>query len=382
MTCARAVVVAFAIASLGGRCAQHGSHGDHPGPGTSASGSASGASSSPSGYAPITIDPSKVGPLGLSTTTVEERDFTSVVRTVGVVALDETRTAHVHTKVKGFVEALLADFVGKKVKRGETLAAIYSQAVYAAQLEYIALMKQPGLEALDPKLLEAARRRLLLWDVPPAQIERLQKTLEPQRTYVISAPRAGVLVGKQAALGNYVEPGTELFTLSDLSKLWVWIDVYEADVPNVTLGLDAKLTIEGHPAPLNAKVGFVSPMIDESTRTLKVRLELPNPDGTLRPGAFANAELSIPLGRGLAVPESAVIRTGARNIVFTVHRDANGAAHVTPHEVTLGPLVGGFFRVSGLAPGDAVATGAQFLIDSESRLGATTGAPAGGHGGH
>ncbi len=390
------VAAVLAAAGLGGQCAQHTDHGDHQAPAPAPSGPVGGgphADHVPSGYAPIMIEPSRMAPLGLSTAKVEERDFNKQLRTVGIVALDETRTAHVHAKVKGFIEALPADFVGKAIKKGEVLAAIYSQTVYAAELEHIALLKQPAVTPGDPsdkadsqmreKIIEASRRRLLLWDVPRAQIARVEKTLEPQRTYSLIAPRSGVLVAKQAVLGNYVEQGTELFTISDLSNLWMLVDVYEADVPNVALGQTARLTVEGLAEPLTAKITFIAPLIDQSTRTLKVRLDVPNTTGALKPGAFATAELNLPLARGLSVSESAVVHTGTRNIVFVVHRTDDGGAHITPREVVLGPLVAGHYRVtSGLAAGDSVATGAQFLIDSESRLRATTGGGMGGHGGH
>jgi len=388
----RACVLLVAALGLGGKCSQ-----DHSGHATGAPSATGGGphaghpeSAAPSGYAPITIDPSRVGPLGLATAKIEERDFAKQLRTVGVVALDETKTAHVHTKVKGFIEALPADFVGKSIKRGEVLAAIYSQTIYAAQLEHLALLDQPPLSFGEPgsetkandKLLEASRRRLLLWDVPAAQIASIEKTHKAQRTYAISSPRNGVLVAKQAVLGNYVEPGAELFTISDLSHLWMLIDVYEADVPHVAVGQTAKLTVEGSPDALEAKVTFVAPTIEESTRTLKVRLDVPNPSGKLRPGAFATAELTLPLGRALAVPDSAVVHTGTRKIVFVVHASADGGAHIVPREVVLGPQVAGHYRVtSGVSAGEIVATSAQFLLDSESRLKASS-AGAGGHSGH
>lgn len=386
------LAIAFAAAGLGGQCAQHG---EHPAPPPAGASSQITPSTAPSGYAPITIDPSRVGPLGLATAKIEELAFNKKLRAVGLVTFDETKTSHVHAKVKGFIEALPADFIGKPVQRGAVLAAIYSQAILAAQFEHVALMKEPRALFEDSalgdvegkswsKIIEASRKRLLLWDMPRAQIDRLEKTLEPQRTFPIIAPRAGTLVAKQAVLGNYVEPGAELFTISDLSSLWVLVDIYEADVGQVAIGREAKLTIEGTPDQIIAKISFVSPTIDESTRTLKVRLELPNPGGLLKPGAFATAELDLPLGRGVGLPESSVIRTGTRNMVFVVHTMPDGTAHIVPREVAIGPLVSGYFRVSsGVAVGEVVATGAQFLIDSESRLKATTGAaPAGGHGGH
>lgn len=406
---AAASVIAVAVGALGGRCSQgsehegHGAHGtpstaqpSAPSPSGSAPDHAGHAPGIPSGYVPVTIEPSRVGPLGLTTTTVAERDFTKVLRTVGVVVFDETRTAHVHTKVRGFIEALPVDFVGKTVKAGEPLAAVYSQEVYAAQLEYLALLDQPHVPALDEPItagdpgiwkrtLEASRRKLLLWDVPKAQIERLEKTRKPSRTYTVHAPRSGTVVTKQAVLGNFVAPGAELFTISDLDRLWVLVDVYEEDVRFIELGREVKLWVQGLPKPNVAKISFIPPTIDETTRTLKVRLDVPNPDRVLKPGAFATAEILLPIGRGLAIPESAVIHTGARTIVFVVHGAAGAAVHVEPREVTLGVLVAGHHRVvSGLAAGDRVATGAQFLIDSESRLKATAaaGGAAGGHGGH
>ncbi|MBI2394873.1 MAG: efflux RND transporter periplasmic adaptor subunit [Deltaproteobacteria bacterium] len=405
----RAIALASALAVLFGRCAQstdHGDHGDHGahGGGPAASGApadhAAHAPGAPSGYAPITIAPERVGPLGLTTATVAERDFTRVLRTVGVVTFDETRTAHVHTKVRGFIEGLPAGYVGKLVRAGEPLAAIYSQEVYAAQLEYLSLLEPPQVASGESITLgdagmwqgtaEASRRRLLLWDVPKRQIEQLEKTRKASRTYTIFAPRSGTLVTKQAVIGNFVEPGSELFTISELGLLWVLVDVYEDDVRHVKLGQQTKLTVQGQPEPLTAKIAFVAPTIEETTRTLKVRLELPNPDGALKPGAFATAEIELPLGRGLAVPESAVLRTGTRAIVFVIATHGPGAApgealHVEPREVSVGALIGGHYRVaSGLALGDRVATGAQFLIDSESRLKASSagGGGQGGHGGH
>ena len=359
-----------------------------PEPGPPAPAHAGHSVASPSGYAPVTLDPSKHEALGLRTEKVSHRAFERSVRTVGVIRLDETRTAHVHAKVRGFIESIQADFVGRSVKAGAPLCAIYSQGVYAAQLEYVALLEQRPAQSGDPlaadlqqkswgPLLQAARRRLLLWDVPSAQITRLEKTLAPSRTFTLSAPRSGVVVSKQAFVGNYVEPGTELYVISDLTNLWAVIDLYEADLPYVHLGDSVRLAIEGLEAPMLATVSFLSPTIDEQTRTLKVRLDLDNKDGKLRPGAFTTAEAKLSMGHGLAVPEASVIRTGARSIVFVVH-----GPHVSPREVTLGPLVGGFYRVDGgVADGDLVATGAQFLIDSESRLRASD-AAGGAHVGH
>jgi Cu(I)/Ag(I) efflux system membrane fusion protein len=334
------------------------------------------------------IAPEQAKALNLTTAVVEERAFDKALRTVGVVVPDERRTSHVHAKVRGWIESVRADFVGQKVRRGETLLTIYSQEVFAAQIEFLALLDRsaplpsgPFAEAEQQardQLVAAARRRLSLWDVPKGEIARLEKTREPRRTFALVAPRSGTIVTRQALDGMFIDPSVELYVVSDLERVWVLADVYETDMPSVRLGEAARLTFAGseHPA-VDAKVSFIAPTVEEATRTVKIRFELDNARGHLRPGTFATVEMDLQLGRGLAVPESAVIRTGARAIVFVVHGE-----HIEPREVTIGQLVAGFYRVErGLSAGERVATGAQFLLDSESRLRATSG-PGPSHGGH
>jgi membrane fusion protein, copper/silver efflux system len=326
-----------------------------------------GANATPVGYAPVMIEPSRLPALGLRLATVEERPLNKTLRTVGAIALDETRTAHVHSRVRGWIDRIHVDFVGKEVKAGEVLCTIYSQEVYAAEIELLATPAGP--------LLEAARRRLLLWDVPRSEIARLESSREARRSFPLLAPRSGTVVAKQALAGMYVDASNELYTLSDLSRVWVQADVYEAEVARVRAGTPATLRVEGLEKPVVAAAAFLSPTLDEVTRTRKVRFELPNPDGTLLPGAFVTVEISVELGNGLTVPEDAVIRTGTRSIVFVAQGEP--PQHFEPREVTLGPLVGELYRVEkGLSAGERVATGAQFLLDSESRLRASSG---GGH---
>ncbi len=229
----------------------------------------------------------------------------------------------------------------------------------------------------SPELVDAARRRLALWDIPKSVIAKVEATGEPQRTFPLLASRPGVVVAKQAFDGLFVDPSLELYTISDLSRVWVLADVYDSDVANVKVGSVARLTIEGQSAPVTSKVTFLYPTIDERTRTRKARFELETRDGTLLPGAFVTIDMELAMGRGLAIPESAVIRTGARAIVFVVH-----GVHAEPREIRVGPLVGDHYRVeSGLVTGERVGTGAQFLLDSDSRLRATS-PPGGGHAGH
>jgi Cu(I)/Ag(I) efflux system membrane fusion protein len=345
---------------------------------------------SPPGYAPVELDPAQARAVGLRLAPVEERDFSKQVRTTGVVVVDETRTSHVHAKVRGWIEQIYVDFIGKRVTAGTPLCSIYSQEVLAAQLEFLSILDQTTGAApvtgpfgdaekrAREQLVSAARRRLALWDVPAAEIARLETTREPRRTFTLNAPRSGIVVAKQALAGMFIDPSVELYLISDIGKLWVLADVYASDLPGVRLGDRASLDVEGLGAKrISAEVAFLPPTVEESTRTLKVRFNLDNPDGAIRPGAFATVELNVELGRMLSIPEAAVIHAGRQAIVFVSEGE-----HLEPRGVELGPLVGGYYGVKGgVSAGEAVAVGAQFLIDSESRLRASSGKGA-GHGGH
>jgi Cu(I)/Ag(I) efflux system membrane fusion protein len=334
-----------------------------------------------SGYAPFTLDPARASAVGLQVAPVAARAFKRVVRTTGVVVLDETRTSHVHSKVRGWIERVNVDFVGKRVTAGTPLCAIYSQEVLAAQLEFLSVLDQTAAPSLPgvlgeaetqarARLLEAGRRRLALWDVPEREIARLESTRTPLRTFTLTAPRSGIVVARQAIPGTFIDPSVELYVVSDVGKLWLLADVYEVDAPWIRPGAMATVRFEGLTSEKRqARLSFVPPTVDEATRTLKVRFDLDNPAGTLRPGAFATVELDVDLGEALAIPEEAVIHTGPRAIAFRVSGE-----RVEPRAIELGPLVDGYYRVEGgLNAGEHVAVGAQFLIDSESRLRATTG---------
>jgi membrane fusion protein, copper/silver efflux system len=344
----------------------------------------------PAGYAAVTLDPARAAAVGLRLAPIEERDFSRRVRTTGVVVVDETRTSHVHAKVRGWIERVDVDFVGKSVVAGTPLCSVYSQEVLAAELEFLSILEQTsgGAGLSGPlgdaekqareQLVAAGRRRLALWDVPAAEIARLESSREPRRTFSLNAPRSGIVVAKQALAGLFIDPSVELYVISDIRKLWVLADVYASDVPGVKLGDRAHVSIEGlGAAGVPAEVAFLPPTVEESTRTLKVRFNLDNTAGTIRPGAFATVELNVELGRSLAVPEAAVIHAGRQAIVFVARGE-----QLDPRSVELGPLIDGYHGVqAGVAAGEHVAVGAQFLIDSESRLRATGGKGA-GHAGH
>jgi membrane fusion protein, copper/silver efflux system len=343
----------------------------------------------PPGYTAFTLEREKARAIGLRVAAVEERSFGKGIRTSGVVVVDETRTSHVHAKVRGTVESVSADFVGKYVAVGAPLCSIYSQEVLGAQLEFLSVLDQvshgsnlsgafgAAEKQAGEQLLSAARRRLALWDVPPTDIERLERTREPQRTFTLRAPRSGIVVAKQAVAGMFIDPSVELYLISDLARLWVLADIYESDIAGVKVGDHAEVSVAGIAKPIHAKVAFLPPTVEEATRTLEVRFDLDNTEGRIRPGAFATVELDLQGGSSLGVPEDAVIHAGRRAMVFVVSGE-----RIEPRSVTLGPLVAGFYSVqAGVRAGEHVAVGAQFLIDSESRLRATTGGGP-SHAGH
>lgn len=333
------------------------------------------------GYAPIELPPERIQMMGITTSKVASRHFTKTLRTVGIVEMDETRVAHVHTKFMGWIEELFVDFIGKPVKRGQPLFSVYSPELLTTQEEYLLALRDTERSIKGPfaseagqaakELLAAAKRRLELWDMPAEEIARLEKTRTPKRTVVINSPRDGVVIQKNALKGMSVNSEMDLYVIADLSNVWVKADIYEYDIHYVRLGQRAMVSLDALPGKkLNGSVKFVNPVVDESTRTTKVRFEFDNHEQLLKPGMYATVELALDMGQGLAVPEEAVIDTGKRKIAFV----AKGEGRFEPREVQLGNKVDNFYPViSGLSKDELVATSAQFLLDSESRLKASAG---------
>jgi membrane fusion protein, copper/silver efflux system len=337
------------------------------------------------GYATVEIDPARVQSMGIKTEKLAVRTFTRTLRTVGTVEIDETRVSHVQAKFEGWIEDLHVDYIGKPVKAGQPLYSVYSPELVAAQEEYLLALE--GLEtdrsgpmaaetaAWSKSLVEAARRRLARWDVPDEEIEHLGHTRTTHRAVTINSPVDGIVMKKTAVKGMNVMPGMDMFEIADLSRVWIQADVYEQDIPFVRVGQSAGLTLEALPGrTLTGRVEFVAPALDPTTRTAKVRLEFDNAKELLKPGMYTTVEIGFSMGRGLALPEEALIDTGRQKIVFV----ALGAGRFEPRAVTLGSKVDRFYQVvSGLAAGEEVATSAQFLLDSESRLKASGSAAAG-----
>jgi Cu(I)/Ag(I) efflux system membrane fusion protein/cobalt-zinc-cadmium efflux system membrane fusion protein len=325
----------------------------------------------------IAVDPVIRQSMGVRTAAVELRDLRRPLRTVGLVAVDETRQLVVTSKIEGWIERLYVNQSGQAVKSGQPLLEIFSPDLVAAQQEYLLalassrrLAQSPLPEVADGgrRLLDAARSRLRYWDISQAQIDRLEQTGEVRRTLTLHSPGSGVVTMKQAVQGMRVMAGEELLQIADLSRVWVNAELYEQDLPWVQVGQQARVELPYAPGKaLTGKVDFLYPYLDGETRTVKARIVFSNPDAQLKPDMYANVTIDTAEIKGaLTVPEDAVLRSGTGALVFV----ALGDGKFEPRPVELGVSGGdGFVQIrSGLRVGEDVVTSAQFMLDSESRL--------------
>ena len=311
----------------------------------------------------VKITPARQQLIGVQTGVAETREIGRSFRTVGRVAVDETRMHKVTTKFDGYIEKLYVNFTGKEVGRGQPLFSIYSPDLLATQQEYLLALRSAKQ---SPLLLEAARRRLQLWDIGPAAIRELERSGATRKSMTIASPVRGVVLNKMAVEGARVMAGEPLFEIADLSRVWVQADVYESELAFVRTGMPASLTLSYLPGrTFSGKVAFIAPTVDPMTRTAKVRIEVDNRDGALKPEMFAEVVLQEATRSVTVVPESAVLATGTRTIVFVVKADSS----FEPREVETGTKTEQYVEIRrGVSVGEKVATQANFLIDSESRL--------------
>jgi len=322
--------------------------------------------------AAVTIDPERQQLIGLRTEKVVEGSIGGEIRAAGRVAVDETRVRRVNVKVEGFVEKLFVDFTGKPVAKGAPLFTLYSPEFVSAQREYLLALKTQQalaggtLQNSGGDLLEAARRRLTLWDVPKEAIEQLEKTGEAQRALTLRSPISGVVTVKNVVEGARITPADTPFEITDLSRVWVLVDVYETELGRAQVGMSADLTIPTFPGKtFRGRVAFVDPLMDPKTRTAKLRLEFPNPGGDLKPEMFGEVLLKGQGHKGLVIPLDAVLDAGTSKVAFV----ALGNGKFEPREVTTGVTANDRVEIrSGLQAGEEVVVRANFLVDSESRL--------------
>ena len=325
----------------------------------------------------VTIDATTVQNIGVRTAPVERRDLARSVRAAGRVAYDERRVTHVHTKVQGWVENLLVDYVGRRVTRGEPLLEIYSPELLATQEELLLAARYRDATGDSPfvdvrsggeALFDATKRRLALWDVPERDVEHLLETGEVKRTLTLYAPASGVVTRLGVRSGMEVKPNSNLYTIADLSRVWVLANVYEYELPWLELGQQALVELSYLPGKaIQGELTYIAPFLDPKTRTAEVRLELDNSAGRLKPEMFANIVIAgSPRPDALAIPSAAVLRSGRRTVAVV----ALGEGRFEPRDIELGLDSGdGWLEVrSGLSDGEEIVISSQFLIDSESNL--------------
>ena len=323
----------------------------------------------------IRLSADQIRTFGVTFGGVEMRTLEDQVRTVGIVNFDETRMAGVTPKFSGYVERLYVDFTGKPVRRGQPLVEIYSPELVAAQEELLLAARLerdlshsavPGVPGGSSNLTAAARQRLRLWDISDAQIRQILSTGRARRTLTLHAPVSGVVVEKNVLAGQAVQAGQPLYTIADLSEVWVEAELREADAGLVREGDAATVHLAAFPGrPIAGRIEYVYPTLQAQARTLKARVAIQNPGGRLKPGMYATVELRAPRRTALTVPASAVLNTGERQVVFV----DLGGGRIMPQEVEIGRVAGDFVEViSGVEPGQRVVTSAQYLLDSESNL--------------
>jgi Cu(I)/Ag(I) efflux system membrane fusion protein len=324
---------------------------------------------------PIALTAAEERAMGVQYAEARRETLIRTVRAVAQILAPEPAVVDVTVKVEGFVERLYVAATGETVQPGQPLLELYSPMLVAAQEELLTARRL--VDAVEPAASEArrnaeatlaaARRRLAYWDVSAEQIERLERTGAVTKTLVIAAPAGGVVLEKDVLVGQRVMPGMRLYRLADLTTVWAEGEVYERDLRYIRPGTPVHIEVEAYPGDHQmARVSFVYPVVDQRTRTTRVRVVLPNPGGRLKPGMFATVFLDVVVGRDvLTVPTEAVLSTGERNLVFV--RSATGA--LMPRLVVVGDRAAGRIVVlSGLAEGDRVVAAANFLVDAESRL--------------
>ena len=330
--------------------------------------------------APVQLSPERLQSIGVKFGVVQRKPVQDEIRATGTVAIDETRLSYVQTRFSGHIEKVFADATYQYVRKGQPLFTIHSPELVVAEREYL-LAKQnekglsksavPGVAAGVASLIDSSRERLEQWNISEREIARLESTGQASEALEIDSPVSGYITERSALPNVNVQPDTRLYTIADLSKVWVLAQVFQNDLGRVKAGATTALTSDSQPGRVfRGRVDFIYPDVDMITRTARVRLIFSNPNLTLSPGMYVNVVLQVPLGSQLVIPVNGVLQSGTRQIVF-VNR---GAGYLEPRDVQLGPQAGDEYVVlKGLKAGERIVTSANFLVDSESQLQAAIG---------
>jgi RND family efflux transporter MFP subunit len=336
----------------------------------------------PAGTVEITSQKQQL--IGVQYGTVERRTLTRTVRAVGRLTYDETKITHIHTKFEGWITKVYVDFTGQLVRKGQPLFTVYSPDLVSTQQEYLIakrahkyLSDAPYAEVSEGanSLLDSTRERLKLWDISDAQIAELDKTGKVQRDLTMYSPVDGFVLDRKAFDNVRVTADSDLYTVADLSTVWVNAEIYEYEVPYVRLGQQATISLSYFPGEtFRGRVSYIYPQLDATTRTLKARIEFPNPQFKLKPDMYADVQLNIDYGSKIVVPQDAILDSGAEQVVFV----ARGDGYFEPRKVEIGPRIDDKVVVlSGLKAGEKIVASGNFLVDSESRLKTAMGQMAG-----
>jgi RND family efflux transporter MFP subunit len=327
------------------------------------------------GLAPVRIPYRKQQLIGVRTEPVAKSPFIRDLRMVGRVTVDETRIHHIHTKIEGWVDHLAVNATGERVRKGQPLLSIYSPELLATQEEHLLALKarkemgegaSPAAIRRAEELVASSRRRLLLYDFEPRQVDELERTGVAMRAVTLYAPISGYILQRNVTQGEKITPESNLLDIADLSRVWVLASAYEYELPFVKLGLPATMALSYQPGKTyEGKVTLIYPVLEGSSRTVQVRLEFQNPEMELKPEMFAEVSIHADLGMRLAIPESAILSTGTRSVVFVAREEGT----FDPREVRLGLRLPDRVEVlDGLQEGETIVSSGNFLIDSESKL--------------
>jgi membrane fusion protein, copper/silver efflux system len=310
--------------------------------------------------------------IGVTYATVEQRPLQHTIRAVGVIAPDAERRWSFVARFDGYVQQLFVTSPGEMVAQDAPLLSIYSPELLTTERELVMLLqmrdraKTAAGRATPEQLIAAAKARLAQWNMTAEQIEELERTRQPNELLTLRSPFRGAIQQVQVQQGMRVKVGDLLVEVADLSRVWVWGDFYQSELPQLERGEKVTLTTRSYPnEKFEGVIALIDPFIDPARRTARVRIDIANRDFRLQPGMYANLELAIQMGEGLVIPVSAVIPTGTRNIAFV----DKGAGQLEPRVVQLGATFGNFYDVrSGLTRGERVVASANFLIDAESKI--------------
>ncbi|GFE62528.1 efflux RND transporter periplasmic adaptor subunit [Geobacter sp. AOG2] len=323
----------------------------------------------------VSISPTQRVMANVATMEVRLEDMNKEINAVGIVQYDQTRQAKVTAWIAGRIDKLNVSEVGAYVGKNRPVAEVYSPDLLSSQQEYLLAVKSrgqlknspiPAISQNGEGLVQSAKQRLMLYGVKESQIAELERAGKPNIRLPIYTPLSGVVIDKMVQQGQYVNTGDVLFNIADLSRVWVEVEVYENEFPNIKIGQRVEIQSQSFPGkPFSGRIAFIYPFLDPKTRTVKARVEMANPGMKLKPDMFVRASIKVGLGKAIVVPVTAVMDTGKRQVAWV----ETSPGMFEPRDVQLGQRTDDRVQViSGLKPGDKVAVSGAYLIDSESQL--------------